>query len=1728
MGKNNFLSGLKDIGAQFLKHSNSYTNSGENTPRSLDVPDPNNPDQVVDFGLLGDYADKVDKTAQRSYVESGYISNIRPRFFETIMQEPDITIIVKKRMFSSLIENYDIRYMDSAERNFIRASKRLFQNKCQVISTYEKLTKVEKIITNKGSFDDYFTPILTSGIEALEGFGINIVDPKTKIILDKIRKLQSFSEPETFTTWFVNPDVPFDMGEGIGTFSLTTVATVNSSSSVRLGEGSCNLSIEDPYHLLNINQLDIDRAISDVFNPKQYSSLFQFSEQELAKQNNEFISRLNNLRMSRGVPNIKWNISENSILNKRVRAFIDESGFEFIFNYDPGLVGIGASIDLDSSAEEGVNGLNADEVKLFKTITKNFFLILSIRRQKEKELIDVVDESNEREIEYIRSKMRLQFANKNIIQVMDTIHVFISSKTEVDNKIIGVNSNSTVSLGNNILSLLNSNVQNLEQSFNNLTGFFGASGEQSQKTYVEIEKEAIVGASFPTWLWVAMRNEFTRQAAGTHTFAGVVSSASESYSNGSYTLSLTCNDNSVYFNMGEINVKPSVDVPDRSIFDPLTPFDLEFDASTGFLVNDHPKLLVENESLLLSGAVKFKNGSKFLGSKMTQFLYLIGADDSINAGANNQIQRLFFDPDGFVYRWKTGIGTFTYNGSRHPRNRFRQQVSPNLNKNAFDGQDVMNVLSLLVTGIPYNYNNFVKSAVRSANLSFNNNKKSGLENVDITRSFLRSLLSDLQIKNRTWGNFVPFKKLIMTENALEFMVSGQFSTQVDGAKINNLLRERAKLFDALVAAGGEYANNPNTSQLNANGEAVIAQSEVSSIDRNQDIKSLQQTALSQIQDLDVLITRQRDQLSQKISTVNTNDGSLQIIGDDISFSPEEEGFGNQVGEEEREKQRALLRRKMRYLTQRRLWSVKANEDQNLFIVDDQYDKNYDIQAFERSLSGQMQLFKSEYANVKSQIEATAQVLGLEVFANTQGHIEVRPPGYNKIPSSVFYRMVNDNRKLYPKTLETLFVNQAEGLISRLKIIEDEIRLRTLAFGLSSDSDAQKFLSGSNMEISNSTSFVFITDEYDGEFKGNVRALVAQDSPDKKESEEFKALKSTTTLIAGQIRLRELFDQKKQITAFYNDKIYLRPSNERVSSKYDVVKRRLELNKGQKVQSIDEILSNKNQSVNINGKTFVKPTRTQLDILKVTKELSTFVSERQNVLKSLRNAFRNLEQGVLLNNDPNTRRNVLFPNFQRKKELPSIIQHLIEDEEEDDLGPGSGGRFIIKDNQIINMSIQEKAPDFTTVEVVGVLGEGFVQPVQQGGLGYNGNLQTSAIAVDYDLWRMYGFKKGSTIPAPYITDADSQAAPLATWLLTEQRRKIISGSVTITGNEYMQIGEVVYIEDRDLLFYVENVSHNFTYGSNFTTTLTLTYGHNPGEYFPTKLDVVGQGLYSQRNQANKIRNVRHGNANGDEHLGVIVIDRSSISNTIESLTQGRYGEQNRATLTQILLILKGAEAPGSEDKANVEIRHYSNLEKGYAPDPQLEKAANNVIEWLKNPTQKSFGISNPGGDSLAFPASISKGINNLNSSQQTGANQQQQKGSEVPDVRNIQISNIDDLVSSRAVTLEDPIGPSSDAWLMARETSLGAIDTLGSDDDITNNNPIQAVGTRKSQNAGAKAANQSNAVKSRLQSQVTSEEKVLYKTVLDIWVTFKRREKVKEINSNISQAAEENNAEISNR
>lgn len=1677
-----FLDKAREFGENFLGALNEKAGTGENTPRSLDIVDPNDPNRVLaPYGSLGSFASKIDKTAQRSYVESGYIRNVKPNKFEFLMQEPDLTVVIKKRMFSSLIDNYKVDKMDSGDRNLLKASKRLFQNKCQVISIYEKLTKVERIIESRGAIDDYLTPILVTGVQALSNLGVNIVSTKTKDVLDQVRKLQAYSEPEQFTKWIVDPDAPFDFGEGTGVFELTLVSNINTTTSTELGGGSCNLTIENPYGMLNITEQDVEKAINDVYNPKKNSQLFQFSESELIKQNNRLVTEFASFRRRRGASQITIKVSDASILYKRVRAIVDEIGKEIIFDYNAGVLGVGSSVSFDEPANEalGIHALNNTEKRLFRTILNNTYTLLNLQRQKEREIDPtVIDESND-EKNYVREKMRLQFQNKNIIQVMDSIHVYISSKTTLDNQISGLDNSSLTSPGSNLLTKLNSSISNFEQTFNNFKGMFGGNNPASS---VEIEKAAIVGPDFPTWLWVTMRNDFTKQAAGTHVFAGLVESATEKYQDGKFTLEVNVKDNSSYFNKGITNVKPSTDVGDREIYDPLTPFKLDFDASSGFLLGETPELLYENEQLLATGDIKFKNGSRFLGSVMSKFLYNINDFSKQNSNSSSSMQKIFYDPDGFVYRWKSGIGTYTYSGPKHPKSYLREQTSPSLTKNVFAGQDVMNVLSLLVTGTPYNYNKFITSAIDAGNLALNDKNPSGqnsVDNVDIAVTFFRNYISDLQINNLTWGNFIPFKKLIVSEQGLNFLISGQFSIQKNNAELGRLLSQRAKKFDSLTVISGDFASNPDIFGKNSNGDFLPQIS-----DSNQNLSSNKDVlaGLDQIKELDTKINNHRQMINDSITQANLGTGELKIFGDDISFDPAYSEDGAYSNEEDRERSRLELRKKMNMYTQRRLWRVKSNEDMNLFIVDDQYDKDYDIQAFEKELAGKLQLLKSEYSDVFDRINQVAKILGLEIFADTQGHIRVQPPGYNKVPSSVFYRLITDRKRLFPKQLENLFLNQAEGLIDRLEIIEDEIRLRTTALGFSSDIEASKFLSGSRVQRSGYT-FKFVTLE-DGNFGGKpytVRALVMQDSPDVQEDKEKRSLaandfNNSVNSVNGQVRASMLFDTDSQIQTVYNQERFKKIGNNE-QTRYETIRDRLRYKKNQNVPTERGLFSDVRGALSF---------RTQSDVLKVTKEISQFVSERQSLLKTLNNAIKNINQGLALNNpnDNKGKKAALFPSLYRKTNIPSVLEHMIEDEEIDDLGPGSGGRYIIKENQIISMSIGEKPPQFTSVEVNGLFGPGYVQPstdFEYGsslpGGGGSANAIVSAIAVDYDLWRMYGFKVSPSISAKFIENPEGQAAPLANWYLTEQRRKIISGNISIVGNEYMQPGETVYIESKDLLFYVESVSHSFGFGSNFTTSLTLTYGHNPGEYFPTMLDIVGKGLYSKRHNSNLVKHIRHGNSQGHEHLGVLVVDGNSEIDPLNKLIRGKYGDKNRKVLTNMLIALKSSETQDVEPK--VEIRVYKNSSKNSPPTTltteSLEQVGEQVKVWLKDPTKRSFGPGSSNNSQSGQPL-----IQRLG---------QAFKGSNQPDPMNegMKFESVDQVVNVVVIDTDDPRSPSGQAWTYARESLTGARTGNISPEQVA----LNARGSR-----GTEDVTKRNSF-----LNVFPAQKALHSSILDIWIKF---------------------------
>src|SRR5574338_1203023 len=92
----------------------------------------------VKYGKLGDFAKNFDQSAERRYVEEGYLRkdpyNTDPKQFEILMQEPNATVLIKKKMFSSVGENYRPDFMDKDEKLYYKAMKILFQNKCRQIA----------------------------------------------------------------------------------------------------------------------------------------------------------------------------------------------------------------------------------------------------------------------------------------------------------------------------------------------------------------------------------------------------------------------------------------------------------------------------------------------------------------------------------------------------------------------------------------------------------------------------------------------------------------------------------------------------------------------------------------------------------------------------------------------------------------------------------------------------------------------------------------------------------------------------------------------------------------------------------------------------------------------------------------------------------------------------------------------------------------------------------------------------------------------------------------------------------------------------------------------------------------------------------------------------------------------------------------------------------------------------------------------------------------------------------------------------------------------------------------------------------------------------------------------------------------------------------------------------------------------------------------------------------
>lgn len=1506
--------------------------------------------------------DTLDKTANRTYINSGFanINRTKPNNRNIIAQTPEMIILIKKRMFSSLADNYRFEFMDEEEKHFIRASKKLFENKCEEISNYEKLTKLNKIIQENQTINSPLAQVIYQTLNSIEGNEFNKgTDFLTgankytkdiaqhKEVIKQIRQLLTLNGFNQTTTWI--KDSTFEQtnsqGKGTGVIELTLVKNATFTNSIEFEGGRGSFSVSDPCRLFFIEEADVEKAIFQT--AKTSFNVVNTLNDMLQQDNDEFKQELNHLRLSRGASSLTYKTDISTKIYNRVSVILDRIGVE-ITKSD------GSGIDYDKLNNPNIPSFEIfkpEEKTLLDRIYKNIFKILQNK---------INDYQDFRKYNYntnnIRKNMRTNYMGKQLIQPMDIVTAFIDSQS-IDDSILAfeikqsfLNSSAdtiTSKMGlpniaaNTAATLGSTNLAGL------LSKTIGQIGQIGYQTQMQAEKAILAGPDFPDWLYSALRPNFTSQSFGTCVFSGIVQGVSESYNDGAYALTVNCANNSNYFDQGWLQTKPGLNQFNGYIYDPITPFNFEFDEANGLLPDISKfELLPENSKYISSGMFKYADG-RFAGQTITEENFK-NADVEPQEGLSKLIgtytnigKKIFQAPDGFVYKWKKGIGTAIVNQSGIKdglmnNKLIHSNIAQVKEEDAFGGQDIVNILSILICGEPYNFNTFLKASI--------GNEVVGSERTfDPSSDYFQGLMNQVKKQNKIWGNFIPFKKLDVDPATFGKSMALQLMSFSKNSTIKKLQNERAQLLDKLMQIEGT-SSSFDVSIYSAPTQGVPI-TPIKTVNRFASFN-----LIKKIIELDAEITINEQSMIEGLSDTNINK-SVVSIGSNL-FSDQNITLS---GADAKASYKLTLA-KQNELTKRRLWKVKGNIDKNLFIVGSEYDNDFDIQAIAKTIGNETSYINTSWQKPIEKLKIASSVIGMELFVNSQGHIEFRAPRYNRIPSSILFEMFKKkaecNIQIFPNFLEKTFDNKIKAAFDEVEILEDQIRLRAIALGATyngNDTEIQMLLGGTLTSINND--FIFVTDQ-NGSLT-NVRKAVTQINNDYTEAynKPQSMLAKISPITFNDTSTGDFFKRKADLV-----KNFVTATN--TFNNFDIIQQSLDFryayikysadsnyfqNRAITAQPIRERLSKKLgipvDSASIltipqllplskNGKL------SAVDVTSLTRDLDGLVTQRYEALITCVNLIKSLDQAARINSvDDNTIQKLLMPNLYGEENVPEFLKNMIENELDDDYGFNSGKRFILKENDIISMNYREDSPEFTSVVVSGSELGGIASG--PGGFLLSNAGMSNVWAVDYDLWRMYGAKEATGKHLPFLSNAETQLAPYALFLLNQQRANIFRGDVTIRGNEYVQPGEVYYIQERGMLFYSKDVTHSFTYGESFTTTITLTYGHVPGEYIPTPLDVIGKNVYNGHHlNTGNYRVARSGTTATDNktHLNTFIFTNVS---TAEDFV-GNNAQVRDDILAKVNLLLEPTLPQINKNMEAVTVRIYS------IADPTTEKAENGEL------------------------------------------------------------------------------------------------------------------------------------------------------------------------------------------
>jgi hypothetical protein len=1410
-----------------------------------------NQEEQFESNFVGDGFQNIGKgvISQKSPLQE---SNTRKIY----SQSANFSVIIKKRAFSSLRNLYNVSLMDPTEHWLLRSIKQLTANKCAEFANWERLSKIKNLEERGVGPGAILNSLITS---LLDESGSNFFSSAMRLQRNALLK-----RPAEITTYFLNPLTPnvLELGQGNGTFELTGITNLQTSLGLD-GEGSFSLVIEDPYQILIVDENDIENAINDTALTtfvNVVSSAASLALDSSQKKDNE----LSKLRKQRGRSEISFTIGVGGKSNPI--AIIDEIGFEINEN----------NVD---DVEEPYS-LSIQEKEIFKSVLSNLKLYqFAMNNELKNGLNGVNAKSIKNQIINVRRKMRLFHLGKSIIQPMDSVNIYIDGGTRKFGETGDVNPGDQFNFesASGVLNVLG-----------NIAGLQDEAQIDEDLLKVEYEREAEDFMRFDDFKKLRMTQ--ISGDGGIHVFGGLVTKVVDDFSSdtGKFMLNVSGSSNMEWLKISRFNSQPSLDQTFGIVYDPLTAFDYETDPATGLPIGK-PRLSEENMKNITNGSVYFSTGKK-AGTPLKNINDM--KQDLRNVGGN--IVQLYQHAPGLIYKWKEGIATSTYNlsstnssdGTYINYKQLVREVGQFSSHTPFDNMDSANIISILVTGFPYDPSRFVQSALNSGSFTTDSTYND-------FRHYFHTFLDVQKSLNFVHGGFVPFKTLYVSPEELLSTVRLQQNLSKRSSRLQQLRTQLAQQNDKISVL------------KDAQNNLIVDEMQSKSVKLQYQINYLEDEILG--------LTENGEYLS-----------NLSVAGNDITYDFTGKGDS---------KEYKLFGDKLTHATIRKRENVVQNLDENLLIISDEYDKDYDIQSFVLKLKQQTPLWKSgdTWQSVHELCKTVAGFLNFEFFVDTQGHIVFRPPQYNRTPASVFSSMFSINNrmgvKLFPEFLSKLFEGREQNLIKDIEVIEWEIRLKCALLGLSSIQQAERVASSTGAEV------MFLTNQKNriSEIVKNANAVSQYEKEQmlnflKKSNSSFQLSNSTggafNPLSQGELQ-KSVVSNLGQVNG--------------AEEAYNNARKALSRLKGMRPQSIPEFNAAK-IGVSRNGNK-----TPETDTNKIISDISVLVSQRARLLITLEKVLDQSAQIAQVDNNGSL--NIGFfsfsndDNFNKKR---TLFDKLIEDDGKHILGHMSGERFIIRDEHILRSSFSESPPNITNVTVTGtdpLVGEG------------GGNLANTpvyvAYGVDFDMWRQYGWRSEKSFNQPFFWSAELQCAPYAIMLLSRQRKNIVTGTITVMGNEFYQLGDVVYVTHRNMLYYVDKISHQLHYDGVFDTTLTLTYGHSPGEYIPTPLDIIGKGLISASGVNNSYRTVRD-RPISDTYLTTIKFDDGS-----SDILNGENATRNFSQLTNAVLTAKtDINFLNPLDGSNIFILTFGG-------DKSLQKTRANAIKnWFLNPRKpgesNSFG------------------------------------------------------------------------------------------------------------------------------------------------------------------------------